>query len=147
MSAKNKLGLLGSFRTSATVEHVHKATKIQTWKSDIHCTTTCNLKSVSNCSVQAGIWTVVRVVCDILDALLDPDSLLVQLVFPESEVIQLSLEIDQLICYFSGVTAWTYTPETKNKCVLLYIKCLAKKFSVIPIYATQILDANELFSR
>lgn len=81
------------------------------------------MKSIFNCSLQARIWTVIRVICDILDALLDPDSLLVQLVFPESKVIQLSLEIYQLICYFSGVTAWTYTPETEKQCILLYIKC------------------------
>lgn len=29
-------GLLGPFRTSATVEHVHAATKTQTWKFDKH---------------------------------------------------------------------------------------------------------------
>lgn len=81
------------------------------------------MKSIFNCSLQERIWTVIRVICDILDALLDPDSLLVQLVFPESKVIQLSLEIYQLICYFSGVTAWTYTPETEKQCILLHIKC------------------------
>lgn len=62
----------------------------------------------------ARIWTVVGVVRDIFDALLDPDSLLVQLVFPESEVIQLSLEIYQLICYFSGVAARADTPGTET---------------------------------
>lgn len=73
----------------------------------------------------ARIWTVVGVVRDIFDALLDPDSLLVQLVFPESEVIQLSLEIYQLICYFSGVTAWAYTPGTER---LLYIRPLPHRY-------------------
>lgn len=72
----------------------------------------------------ARIWTVVGVICDIFDALLDPDSLLVQLVFPESEVIQLSLEIYQLICYFSGVAAWAYTPETEEQSMALYMEPL-----------------------
>lgn len=79
----------------------------------------------------ARIWTVVGVVCDIFDALLDPDSLLVQLVFPEREVIQLSLEIYQLICYFSGVTSWAYTPETEKQCMVLYIKPLPHRYLML----------------
>lgn len=41
---------------------------------------------------------------------------------PESEVIQLGLEIDQLICYFSGVTAWPDTPDTEKQRVVLDIE-------------------------
>lgn len=34
----------------------------------------------------------------------------------------------------------------KNKCILLYITCSVNKFSFIHVYATEILDANTLFS-
>lgn len=122
----------------------YEAGNTQTWKFDEHRTATCVLKSIPNCSVRARIWTVVGVVCDILDALLHPASLPVQLAFPEIQVIQLGLEIDQLICNFSGVTAWSYTPETSKTCIWLHVRCLVKTFPVIPVDATQILHANAL---
>lgn len=65
-------------------------------------------------SPQERIWAVVGVVRDILDALLDPDSLLVQLVFPHGQVVKLSLQINQFIGYLSGVTAWAHTPESTD---------------------------------
>lgn len=40
-----------------------------------------------NHTVQSRIWAVVGVICDILDALLHPDPLLVQLMFSKSQVI------------------------------------------------------------
>lgn len=95
------------------------------------CDLVCSSKNRITGLRAARIWTVVGVVCDIFDALLDPDSLLVQLVFPECEVVQLSLEIYQLICYFSGVTAWAYTPETEKQCMVLYVKPLPHSYSML----------------
>lgn len=64
--------------------------------------------------MEERIWAVVGVVCDILDALLHPDSLLVQLVFPHSQIVELSLQINQFIGDLSGVAAWTHTPESTD---------------------------------
>lgn len=60
------------------------------------------------------IWAVVGVVRHILDALLDPDSLLVQLVLPHGQIVKLRLQINQFVGNLSGVTAWAHTPESTD---------------------------------
>lgn len=133
---RHQLGLLAPCRAPT------QSWKIRAWKSGHSLLYALHSEAVSNCSER--IWAVVGVVGDIFDALLYPDPLLVQLAFPESQVVQLGLEVDQLICYFSSVTAWAYTPETPETCILSNAQCLVKTFYFIPVYATQMLGANPL---
>lgn len=56
------------------------------------------------------IWAVPGVIGDVLDALLDPDLLLVQLVLPQRQIVQLGFQLHQLVCNLPGVAAWSHAP-------------------------------------
>lgn len=88
--------------------------KTSLWGSILRIIRACKAKTV-NKGVVRRIWAIYWVVCHILDALLNPNSLLVQFMFPPVKILQFQLKIYQLVCNFTRVATWTNTPSDEQK--------------------------------
>ena len=80
------------------------------------------------------ILAVLHIICHIFDALLHPHLLLFQLSLPLLQILNLSLQFNQLVGNFTSVTARAYTSGKKESLLMGYehvTAILAHSFPVI----------------